>query len=219
MGRIRAAPYFIYRTGASRLKVFYQVSGKCFSLCKNLETNFLSSLYMDFFLNHSQRYTWTEVFHYNLTLLRSTEKMCTRAGFQLAPSGYRSGALLVELLSSQALEVSFYPTLLHEIFSRQLNAYPWEDVQCFMENGTLWRAFFQKGSVFPFVSNFTFTVSNHIFLDTNHICNLTAFLSCNLTTPSKKVTTLSKRVRIRKLMRNFWIRGHHWGKVMKVRKK
>ena len=122
--------------------------------------HFLSSLYMDFFLNHPQRYTWTEVFHYNLTLLRSTEKMCTRAGFQLAPSGYRSGALLVELLSSQALEVSFYPTLLHEIFSRQLNAYPWEDVQCFMANGTLWRTFFQNDSVFPFVSIFTFTVSN-----------------------------------------------------------
>ena len=140
---IRASPYFIYRTGASPLKVFYQVSGKCFSLCENLETDFLSSLYMNFFLNHPQRYTWTEVFHYNLTLPRSTEKMYTRAGFQLAPSGYRSGALIVELLSPQALEVSFYPTSLHEIFSRQLNAYPWEDVQCFMENGTLWRAFFK----------------------------------------------------------------------------
>ena len=48
--------------------------------------------------------------------------MLTRAGFELAPSGYRSAALPVELSSPQGLEVSFHPTLVHEIFSRQLNA-------------------------------------------------------------------------------------------------
>ena len=123
-------------------KYFIRWVGSAFLYAK-IWKHFLSSLYMDFFLNHPQRYTWTEVFHYNLTLPRSTEKMYTRAGFQLAPSGYRSGALIVELLSPQALEVSFYPTSLHEIFSRQLNAYAWEDVQYYMENGTLWRDFFK----------------------------------------------------------------------------
>ena len=34
-------------------------------------------------------------------------KMLTRAGFELAPSGYRSAALLLELSSPQGLEASF----------------------------------------------------------------------------------------------------------------
>ena len=49
-------------------------------------------------------------------------KMLTRAGFEVAPSGYRSAALPVELSSPQGLEASFYPISVHEIFSRQLNA-------------------------------------------------------------------------------------------------
>ena len=57
--------------------------------------------------------------------------MLTRAGFELALSGCRSAALPVELLSAQRLEVSFYLTQVDEMLSRQLNAYPQEDVQCF----------------------------------------------------------------------------------------
>ena len=36
--------------------------------------------------------------------------MLTRAGFELAPSGYQSAALPVELSNSQGPEVSFYPS-------------------------------------------------------------------------------------------------------------
>ena len=32
---------------------------------------------------------------------------------------------------AQGLGASIYPTQMREIFSRQLNVYPWEDVQCF----------------------------------------------------------------------------------------
>ena len=49
-------------------------------------------------------------FHDNLTLPKSTEKMLTRAAFELASAGYRSAALPVELSSPQGLEGSFYPT-------------------------------------------------------------------------------------------------------------
>ena len=49
--------------------------------------------------------------------------MSARAGFELASSEYRSAALLVELSSPQGSEASFHPTEVHEMFSRQFNAY------------------------------------------------------------------------------------------------
>ena len=42
--------------------------------------------------------------------------MLTKAGFELAPSGYQTAALTVELSSPQGMEASFYPKVL-KIFS------------------------------------------------------------------------------------------------------
>ena len=50
--------------------------------------------------------------------------MWAQAGFELAPSGYRSAALSVKRSSPQRMEASFYPTYVQEIFLRQPNAYP-----------------------------------------------------------------------------------------------
>ena len=83
------------------------------------------------FQNHPQRNMTRKIEHDILTLPKTTlMKKLPRAGFELAPSGLRSAALPIELSSQQGLEPSFYPFQVHEIFSRQLKRYPYEDVQC-----------------------------------------------------------------------------------------
>ena len=57
--------------------------------------------------------------------------MLTRAGFELAPSGYRSAALPVELSSPQGLEASFIQFKCTRYSHDNLTLSMRMDVQCF----------------------------------------------------------------------------------------